>query len=135
MAGSVPTACRVLTGLVGVAIAGAAYSTASAKVLLVGCNITEILPTDDDGCFVARGEAEGHPGTILLEVGSACLPEGALWERDGRCYEGKGADGVFLGDPWDHTGTVVLLGLLSAVCVLVAVCVVEADRGGQDRGV
>ena len=131
MAGSVPPACRVLTGLVGVAIAAAAYSIASAKVLVVGCNITEILPTDD-GCFVARGEAEGHPGTILLDVGSACLTEGALWERDGRCYEGAG--GVFLGDPWDHTGTVVLLGLLSAVCILVAVCVVEADGGAQGRG-
>ena len=73
MAGSVPTACRVFTGLVGVAIAVAAYSIASAKVVLVGCNITEILQTDDDGCFVARGAAEGHSGTILLDVGSACL--------------------------------------------------------------
>ena len=130
MAGSVQTACRVFTGLIGVAIAAAAYSVASVKVVLIGCNITEILPTDDDGCFVARGEAEGH-GTILLEVGSACLTEGALWERDGRCYEGL--DRVFLGDPGDHTGTVVLLGLLSTVCILVAVCVVEADMGGQNR--
>ena len=62
--------------------------------------------------------------------------EGALWERDGRCYEGEGegGGGVFLGDPGDHTGTVVLLGLLSTVCILVAVCVLEADSGGQDRG-
>lgn len=110
---------RLLSAAVGLLVAGAAYLISSEKVPVLGCNITEIRPADADGCSVACGVAEGRGGDVVcFETGSACLSAPELRERDGLCHEKNLR--VFIGPPWDHTGVVVLLSLLSAVCLIAA---------------
>ncbi len=129
-----PVVLRILVGGVGLCIAAAAYYIAAEKVVVVECNITEVIPGNDGVCAVAHGVVEGRDAEILLEVGSRCMTADDLRELNGRCHERHAR--VYLGPPSDHIGAVVVVGFLSAICILCSVfgsaCRAKETRERQD---
>lgn len=102
---------RILVGAVGVLICGAAYVVASDTVDVKECNVTEV-GIDAEGCSVGHAVLEGHDKIITECWEGATVGVAQCHFRNEKLY---------IGNPWDSTGTVVLLGMLSAICVLGAI--------------
>lgn len=104
---------RCLAAVVGVLVGGAAYVVASGTVAAKECNVTEVV-VDDNGCLVGHAFLEGY-GKLVAE----CRPGVEVVVGVAQCHLRNGH--LYIGAPWDATGVVVILGMLSAICLLGAV--------------
>lgn len=112
---------RGLVAVVGLLIAGAAYVVQTDGAVGVKvCNVTEISASDTPThCVWAHVFLAGHGTETVTKVANGRCPrpgEFALGETICHLRNQR----LYLGAPWDQTGTVVLLSLVSAICFLVA---------------
>ena len=123
---------RAVAVVVGLAVAASAYLVSeSGPAEPERCNVTSVAPAAPPGCFDVRATLSGRDAVSLCQVGGRCFEAGEARPGDVVWCHKRG-DIVYLGEPWDSVGATVVLGVLSAACLVgAALCQDPPPRGRQ----